>query len=110
MFERKNVPDSLKNNASTIDTSTFGKPMGNYPSTGCNTQDFFTPQNMIIDITLCGGECGSLSDYDTPIEPDAFFFVHRLCRITSVFPADLCGAMLPRLCDQQWDRLRKCVF
>ncbi|KAF8895109.1 glycoside hydrolase family 16 protein [Infundibulicybe gibba] len=53
-FPRANVPAAITNNASTIDTSTFGPPVANYPATGCNIGQFFEPQSLIFDITLCG--------------------------------------------------------
>ncbi|TFY54028.1 hypothetical protein EVG20_g9874 [Dentipellis fragilis] len=53
-FHRANVPDSLKNNASSLDTSTLGTPVANYPPTSCNIDKFFSAQNLIFDITLCG--------------------------------------------------------
>lgn len=40
-----------------IDTSVLGTPMGNWPSGGCNTSEFFAAQTLVLDITLCGGEC-----------------------------------------------------
>ncbi|KAI9450230.1 glycoside hydrolase family 16 protein [Lactarius psammicola] len=39
-------PGSLQGNGSSIDTSTFGVPVANYPAGG--------QQNLIFDITLCG--------------------------------------------------------
>ncbi|KAG1881912.1 glycoside hydrolase family 16 protein [Suillus tomentosus] len=53
-FARSAIPSSLSSNASSIDTSAFGTPVGNWPSTGCNITEFFEPQNLIFDITLCG--------------------------------------------------------
>ncbi|EGN98170.1 glycoside hydrolase family 16 protein, partial [Serpula lacrymans var. lacrymans S7.3] len=53
-FPRSQIPSSLTSNASTIDTSTFGTAVGNWPSGGCNTTEFFQPQQLIFDITLCG--------------------------------------------------------
>ncbi|KAG9315686.1 glycoside hydrolase family 16 protein [Chiua virens] len=50
---------ALSNNESTIDTSTFGVPVGNWPSTGCNVAGFFQPQQLIFDITLCGDWAGN---------------------------------------------------
>jgi len=38
----------------TIDTSAFGIPVANWPNSGCNINQFFQPQHLIIDITLCG--------------------------------------------------------
>ncbi|KAG2365089.1 glycoside hydrolase family 16 protein, partial [Suillus spraguei] len=69
-FSRSEIPSSLSNNDSTIDTSTFGTPVANWPSTGCNITEFFQPQKLIFDITLCGGICynnwvmGNGTDYD----------------------------------------------
>ncbi|KAN0087663.1 glycoside hydrolase family 16 protein [Tylopilus felleus] len=58
-FPRSQIPSALSNNESTIDTTTFGIPVGNWPSTGCNIQQFFQPQQLIFDITLCGDWAGS---------------------------------------------------
>jgi len=57
-FSRSNVPSSLQGNASSIDTSTLGKPVSNYPSGHCNIDQFFRAQNLIFDITLCGDFAG----------------------------------------------------
>ncbi|KAF8817140.1 glycoside hydrolase family 16 protein [Phlegmacium glaucopus] len=57
-FSRSNVPSVLSSNSSTIDTSTFGLPVGNWPATGCASSTFFEPQNLVFDITLCGGFAG----------------------------------------------------
>lgn len=59
-IERSKVPDALKNNASSIDTSTLGTPMGNWPSGGCDINKFFLPQTLVFDITFCGGGCFSI--------------------------------------------------
>ncbi|KAI0031213.1 hypothetical protein K488DRAFT_52606 [Vararia minispora EC-137] len=53
-FERANIPQSLKGNATSLDTSTFGTPAFNVPSTSCNVGSVFKPQSLIFDITLCG--------------------------------------------------------
>ncbi|KAF8799406.1 hypothetical protein BYT27DRAFT_7045901, partial [Phlegmacium glaucopus] len=58
-FSRSNVPSVLSSNSSTIDTSTFGLPVGNWPATGCASSTFFEPQNLIFDITLCGDFAGA---------------------------------------------------
>ncbi|KAF8587682.1 glycoside hydrolase family 16 protein [Ramaria rubella] len=57
-FPRASVPASLQNDNGTVDTSTLGTPVANYSSKGCNTDTFFEPQNLIIDITLCGDFAG----------------------------------------------------
>lgn len=104
-FERPNVPDSLKNNESSIDTSTLGIPMGHYPSTGCDIGEFFGKQNLIFDITLCGGELaafGRLLSFD--------LILRRFCWGTNIFLADLYGAMLSGLCDGRRKCVWRCVF
>ncbi|KIK06242.1 glycoside hydrolase family 16 protein [Laccaria amethystina LaAM-08-1] len=57
-FSRANIPSVLSSNSSTIDTSTLGTPVGNWPAAGCNIDTFFAPQNLILDITLCGDFAG----------------------------------------------------
>ncbi|KIM78459.1 glycoside hydrolase family 16 protein [Piloderma croceum F 1598] len=58
-FPRSEVPNSIASNMSTVDTSTFGIPVANWPNGGCNINQFFQPQNLIIDITLCGDFAGN---------------------------------------------------
>jgi hypothetical protein len=60
-FPRSSVPSSLKSNSSSIDTSTFGTPTANWPSTGCSITNYFEPQHLIFDITLCGDFAGATS-------------------------------------------------
>jgi len=60
-FTRSAVPSSLSSSASSIDTSKFGEPVANWPSTGCNIEQFFAAQTLIFDITLCGDFAGSPS-------------------------------------------------
>lgn len=57
-FTRQSVPSSISSNASTLDTSTFGTPTANWPSTSCSMSQFFAPQSLIFDITLCGDFAG----------------------------------------------------
>jgi hypothetical protein len=49
----------LQGNASNVDTSTLGKPVANYPTGHCDIDKFFRAQNLIFDITLCGGALSS---------------------------------------------------
>ncbi|KAK1231796.1 hypothetical protein PQX77_005088 [Marasmius sp. AFHP31] len=53
-FPREKVPQSISPQANTLDTSTLGMPVANYPSGGCDIEKFFKPQSLILDITLCG--------------------------------------------------------
>ncbi|KIJ62671.1 glycoside hydrolase family 16 protein [Hydnomerulius pinastri MD-312] len=63
-FPRSQIPSSLSSNSSTIDTTTFGVPVGNWPSTGCNVQEYFQPQQLIFDITLCGDFAGNAAIFN----------------------------------------------
>ncbi|KAL1756077.1 glycoside hydrolase family 16 protein [Schizophyllum commune] len=58
-YSRDEVPDAIKNNASSIDTSSLGTPVANWPTGGCDIDTFFQAQNLIFDITLCGDFAGA---------------------------------------------------
>ncbi|EKM75285.1 hypothetical protein AGABI1DRAFT_46698 [Agaricus bisporus var. burnettii JB137-S8] len=51
---REKVASVISSNSSTIDTSELGTPTANWPTGGCDMNTFFAPQNIILDITLCG--------------------------------------------------------
>ena len=53
--QRTTVPSSLQGNVSTIDTATLGIPVANWPADDCAVNEFFQPQEIVFDITLCGG-------------------------------------------------------
>lgn len=55
--QRTTLPSSLQGNVSTIDTSTLGIPVANWPADDCEVNEFFQPQEIVFDITLCGGAC-----------------------------------------------------
>ncbi|KZV76694.1 glycoside hydrolase family 16 protein [Peniophora sp. CONT] len=59
-WSRDNVPESIKQSTSTsgIDMSDFGVPSAAFPASACNIPQFFTAQNLVIDITLCGNWAG----------------------------------------------------
>jgi hypothetical protein len=54
-YKRADIPQSVTAGGNSLDTSTLGTPVGNWPSTNCDMSKFFEPQNLIFDITLCGG-------------------------------------------------------
>jgi len=60
-FSRQQVPSSLSTNSSSLDITTLGTPTANWPSTGCNINNYFAPQHLIFDITLCGDFAGATS-------------------------------------------------
>lgn len=51
-FPRASVPADIT--AGTPDPSTWGAPAASWPSTTCSMDEYFTDQNIIINITLCG--------------------------------------------------------
>lgn len=56
-FQRTNIPQNLQSStpANPLDISSWGNPVASYPSTSCNMSQFFGPQQLVIDITLCVG-------------------------------------------------------
>ncbi|KAK0446083.1 glycoside hydrolase family 16 protein [Desarmillaria tabescens] len=59
-WSRPNVPASISaTTASTgVDLSDWGPPSASYPATYCNIPEFFSAQNLVLDITLCGQWAG----------------------------------------------------
>ncbi|KAF5358593.1 hypothetical protein D9758_007731 [Tetrapyrgos nigripes] len=56
-WSRPDVPHSITSatSSSTFDDLTdWGAPSAAYPAAGCNIAQYFQPQQLIIDITLCG--------------------------------------------------------
>ncbi|KZV65238.1 glycoside hydrolase family 16 protein [Peniophora sp. CONT] len=53
------VPDEVVNGADNIDTSTWGQPHANFPSTDCNINQHFGEHNIVINLTFCGDLAGS---------------------------------------------------
>ncbi|TEB37660.1 glycoside hydrolase family 16 protein [Coprinellus micaceus] len=53
-YSRKDIPSSVTQGATSIDTSTLGTPMGNWPAAGCDINKAFQPQNLVFTVTLCG--------------------------------------------------------
>ncbi len=49
------MPAALTQNTSAIDISSWGTPSASYPTSAqCNVTNFFTPQQLVLDIALCG--------------------------------------------------------
>ncbi|WVQ79865.1 hypothetical protein IAT38_001965 [Cryptococcus sp. DSM 104549] len=55
---RASVPEGLKVDADSIDTSTLGVPVVEYPASTCDIENLFGPQIFTLDITLCGDFAG----------------------------------------------------
>lgn len=54
--QRPDIPASITNSTSTssLDISQWGQPTASYPASSCNISQYFGPQQLVIDITLCG--------------------------------------------------------
>jgi len=55
-WSRPNLPLSILQATSTssIDVSEWGPPSASFPASGCDISRYFTAQQLVIDITLCG--------------------------------------------------------
>ncbi|KIJ40103.1 glycoside hydrolase family 16 protein [Sphaerobolus stellatus SS14] len=64
-WNRSSVPSTLQKNTQpkTLDPSTFGTPVASFPNTTCNIGQFFGPQTLSLDITLCGDAAGNAAVY-----------------------------------------------
>ncbi|GAA5967336.1 hypothetical protein JCM11641_000515 [Rhodosporidiobolus odoratus] len=56
MFPRDQVPSDLSSDSP--DPTTWGLPMANYPETSCSINQFFAPQQITLNIALCGSWAG----------------------------------------------------
>ena len=58
-LQRANIPQSILHATSTsaIDITDFGTPSASYPAYSCNIPQFFSAQQLVLDITLCGQWC-----------------------------------------------------
>ncbi|KAF7298914.1 Rhodanese domain-containing protein [Mycena indigotica] len=64
-WSRPNVPASILQSTATssMDLSDWGPPSASYVNKTCKIEDFFGPQKLVIDITLCGQWAGIPADY-----------------------------------------------
>ncbi|KAF8067625.1 glycoside hydrolase family 16 protein [Lyophyllum atratum] len=64
-WSRPNIPPSIlqATSSSPIDVSQWGPPSASFPATTCNITQFFSPQNLVLDITLCGIWAGLPVEY-----------------------------------------------
>ncbi|KAF8679935.1 glycoside hydrolase family 16 protein [Rhizoctonia solani] len=54
------VPSQVRNGASSIDTSTWGRPFALFVNSSCNIASKFGPENIIINLTFCGDWAGGV--------------------------------------------------
>jgi hypothetical protein len=66
-FTRSSAPSVVKSASQTIDTSTLGTASAYFPNTSCNIDSKFGPNNIIINLTLCGDWAGATFNSDTGI-------------------------------------------
>jgi len=67
-FSRPEIPANIQSSTPTssiTDLSSWGPPSAAYPASSCNIPEFFTAQNIVFDITLCGDWAGVPSIYNT---------------------------------------------
>jgi len=62
-WTRGSIPASITQATSAVDVSTWGPPSASYPSTACDVTEFFGPQRLVFDITLCGNWAGEDVNY-----------------------------------------------
>lgn len=56
-FPRGSIPADLSTTSPNPDG--WGPPSADYPQSSCDTSKFFSPQHLILDITLCGNFAGA---------------------------------------------------
>ncbi|KAH8104939.1 concanavalin A-like lectin/glucanase domain-containing protein [Phellopilus nigrolimitatus] len=70
---RSSIPSSLSSdNVTSFDTGSLGIPVVNWPNTGCNIDNFFRPQNLVFDITLCGDLAGQTTVFSQTCTGDCY--------------------------------------
>jgi hypothetical protein len=94
---RAEVPNVISSNSSTIDTSAFGTPTANWPRIGCDMTTFFSPQNIVLDITLCGGACSLTPLFSLSLNWWALARKTNLARPPNVF-----SQTCPGVCYDDW--------
>ncbi|KAI0674443.1 concanavalin A-like lectin/glucanase domain-containing protein [Trametes maxima] len=63
-WSRPDVPAELTNKEATVDVSKWGTPSAAFPVTPqCDLTKFFTKQQLVIDIALCGVWAGPTGNY-----------------------------------------------
>ena len=62
-WPRSSIPASISTATSSVDISDWGTPSANYTSTSCDIASSFAPQQLVLDITLCGDWAGVASIY-----------------------------------------------
>ncbi|RDX50093.1 hypothetical protein OH76DRAFT_1349667 [Lentinus brumalis] len=69
-WSRKDVPSSLSSATDSVDPSSWGTPSAQYSTSTCDVSKFFTPQQLVIDIALCGDWAGQANVYQQTCNGD----------------------------------------
>jgi len=85
-WPRASIPSdlSVSNANSSPNPAGWGEPVAAYPASSCNTAQFFEPQFIILDITLCGDFAGSLTVYNETCGPVPSDALANYCYTTNV--------------------------
>jgi len=54
------VPPEVQWGSDIVDPDSWGLPVASFPNTFCDFSDHFDEQNIIINLTLCGGWAGNV--------------------------------------------------
>ncbi|KAI1790873.1 endo-beta-glucanase [Ganoderma leucocontextum] len=60
----KDIPQDVRHGAPEVDTSCWGTPVADFPSTDCDMASHFGPHNIVINLTFCGDWAGVPSIYN----------------------------------------------
>lgn len=60
-YARENIPAAISNATSSVDLSSLGTPAAAWSDSSCDIEKYFTAQQLIFDITLCGDWAGTAS-------------------------------------------------
>ncbi|BGP16205.1 hypothetical protein JCM10213_007063 [Rhodosporidiobolus nylandii] len=70
-FPRNQVPSDLRSSSATPDPTTWGTPMAHYQEDSCAINQYFAPQQITVNIALCGSWAGQPGVFSqTGIEGD----------------------------------------
>ncbi|KAF7297132.1 Glycoside hydrolase family 16 protein [Mycena indigotica] len=59
-----NVPADVRSGGTSVNTAGWGTPTANFPNTSCNFPQFFSANNIIINLTFCGDWAGQAGIYN----------------------------------------------